>query len=1157
MRLARAIGMSLACAAAGLLALDVGPALASGGGPQWTVSSVSRPTNFAPGDHSGEDAYIVSVTNTGGGSSDGSPVTITDELPQGLSFDPAVASGEDWLAAVKGESSTVKFKCVFGTCTYTGVVTPGDMLMLRFPIDVAAAEPASVANVVRVSGGGASDASVSTPTAISSTPASFGIAPGGASTALSSTQAGAHPDLTTSIAFNTVSAQGALAGDIKDTTDELPPGFAGDLVDTPACPASAFNKEECSIGEQIGVTTVTFDGGLSGAHTYPVYNLAPNHGEVAKLGFLIGGQFGIQGEVSLRPGDYGLTTTFHNINETLLELDSVSLTVWGVPADPIHDPWRWHHFADETAGSFGIRSDSSPVPFFTNPTACGSTPLEARFKVTSWQQPDPAFSPPPTGMSFGPLVGCDRLGMKPALTAEATSDEAYSPTGLDLTMNIPQTYDNAEGLATSTLKRAVVTLPEGMTVNPSAGAGLQACTEAQFAEEGAQLVPGSGCPSESKLGSVKIFTPSLKEEVSGSVFLAQPYSNRFGALLALYVVARDSDRGVIVKAAGEVEADESTGRLVTTFDELPPLPFKLFTFSFIQGPTSPLVTPPACGQYTVQAQLTTWSSPDGQPLTPLIPPFPISSGFAGGACSSGGIPPFHPQVLAGTQDNRAGSYSPLYIRVIRGDGEQEITRFSAQLPPGLTANLSGVPFCPDADIAAAREKTGAQEEARPSCPAASQVGHTLVGAGVGSTLVYAPGKVYMAGPYNGAPFSIAAITSAKVGPFDLGTVVVREALRIDPNTALVTVDASASDPIPHIIRGIVVHVRDIRVYVDRPDFTLNPTSCERLRFAATVDGAGSDAANPADQVPVTVDDPFQAAECGSLAFKPSFTVSTSGKTSRAFGASLTVRLVYPKTSQGTQANIRSVKVDLPKQLPSRLTTLQKACQDATFNENPAACPAVSRVGAATAVTPILPVPLTGPAYFVSHGGAKFPELIVVLQGYGVTIELHGETFINKAGITSSTFRTIPDQPVGSFELTLPEGPDSALAANGNLCKSRLAMPTVFTAQNGAAIHQSTPIAVTGCKPALRIVRRDVKGTALSIVVSVPSAGRLLATGNGLARFTTTLRKAGPATLTLQLDRRERLFLSRHPGRRLKVAVKLLFTPKHGFPLTARVSALMR
>ncbi len=1059
-------------------------AQASTASPQWTVTATSRPTNLKAGDKNGEDAYIVTLTNSGGASSDGSPVTITDELPEGLSLDPLEALGEDEHAAVtKPGSEHANFSCVLRTCSYTGVVIPDDTLVLIFPIDVGLSPPVScpvpggatscVTNVVHVHGGGAPDTSVSTATTISSADAVFGIATGGAATALSTNQAGAHPDFTTSIAFNTVNRKGALAGPIKDTEDELPPGFAGDTVDTPSCSAARFSLSECPIGTQLGVTTITLTGQLNRPVTEPVYNLTPNPGDVAKLGFLVVGNFGIQGEVTLRPGDYGLTTTFHNTDEAPAEVDNVTLTIWGVPADKSHDPWRWKPEGVPPEGHFGTTSDAARAPFFTNPTSCSGDLLDATIKVSSWE-----LAEDQTMMPFGPIVGCDRLTMNPSLTAQATTNSAYSATGLKIGLEIPQTYDNADGLATSTLKGAVVALPEGMTVNPSAGAGAGACSQSALEEEGAEIVVGKGCPNNSKLGTVGIKTPALSEEAVGSVFLAEPRHNQFGSLLALYMVARIPDRGIIIRTAGEVEADLATGRLTTVFDNLPPLPFNLFTLSFRQGETSPLVTPPGCGEYRVQGELTPWSNP-AVDLSVQSLPFSITKGFDGGGCPPGGVPPFKPQVIAGTQSNEAGAYSPMYIRVMRGDGEQEITRFSAKLPQGLTANLTGVPFCPDSGIEAARGKTGAQEEAQPSCPTASQIGHTLVGAGVGSVLAYAAGKVYMAGPYNGAPFSIAAITSAKVGPFDLGTVVVREALKLDPLTAAVTVDASSSDPIPHIIEGIVVHVRDIRVYIDsKPNFTLNPTNCERMTFLSTVSGSGLDFTSSADDDPVDVSDPFQAADCQSLKFKPTFKVSTSGKTSRTKGASLRVKLSYPAAPSGSQANIRAVKVLLPKQLPSRLTTLQKACPAATFNVNPAACSQASRVGSAIATTPILPVPLSGPAYFVSYGGAKFPELVIVLQGYGVTVDLHGETSINeKTGITSSTFRTVPDEPVKTFELKLPQGPDSALAANGHLCNLRLAMPTAFTAQNGAVIHQKTPIAVTGC-PKHKVKRaRKAKGNS--------------------------------------------------------------------------------
>jgi hypothetical protein len=1069
------------------LALGSSSALAAESAPQWTVTAVSLPTNFAPGAKAGEDSYRVILTNTGGAATDGTPIQVTDDLPAGLSLDPAGASGEDTLTR-----KSAGFSCVLRSCTYTGAVVPDQALDLTFPVDVSPGAASELTNVVRVAGGGAPDAAVKVQTAISEQPAGFGISPGGAATTLSTAQAGAHPDITNSIAFNTVNSKGDLAGNTKDVVFDLPTGFAGDLVDTPSCPAATFTLDACPVGTQIGVTVITLSGVVE--EPKPVYNLAPDPGEVAKLGFRVSGFF-IQGGVFVRPGDNGLRVVFANINQSLAELDNASLTVWGVPADKVHDPLRRPFGA---IGGGGASSDAARAPFFTNATSCGTQPLHSEFHIDSWQQPGQTVE---EHMSFGPLVGCDRLAMEPSLTAEATSDRASSATGLQLNLHIPQTYENPDGLATSTLKRAVVTLPEGMTVNPSAGAGLGACTRAEYEEEPLQASAGVGCPNNSLLGTIKIVTPSLKEEVTGSVYLAQPYENQFGSLLALYVIARIPDRGLLVKFAGQVQANPLTGQLVTTFDDLPPLPFSLSTFRFNQGATAPLVTPPACGSYAAQASLTPWANPS-QVLSPLIPAFPISSAFDGGPCPSGGAPPFNPRVITGTQDNSAGSYSPFYLRLVREDGEQEITRFSTIMPPGLTGNLSGIPFCPEAAIEAARARTGAQEEAEPSCPAASQIGHTLVGAGVGSVLAQTPGRLYLAGPYHGAPLSLVSVTYAKVGPFDLGTVVIRFALRINPITAQVEVDATGSDPIPHIIRGIVVHVRDIRAYIDRQSFIINPTSCEHLQIQNTITGAGADPANPADQVRVNVTSPFQAANCQNLAFKPLFKVSTSGKTSRANGASLTVKLTYPIAPVGTQANIAKVKVDLPKQLPSRLTTLQKACTAAQFNTNPAGCPAASFIGHAKAVTPILPVPLEGPAIFVSHGGEAFPSLEIVLQGYGVTIDLVGSTFISKAGITSSTFKTVPDQPVTSFELTLPEGKFSALAANGNLCTvtktvtvkkkltvkvkgkkktvtrkvketkpESLAMPTEFVGQNGAVIHQSTPVSVTGCAKVVRHERK--------------------------------------------------------------------------------------
>jgi uncharacterized repeat protein (TIGR01451 family) len=1093
----RSISQSRAVSLAGVvivwctLAIGASAARAEVSGPQWTVTSVSSPTNFKPGDV-GVDAYRVTVKNTGGSSTDGSPITVTDELPAGLSLGVTGAVGQDSL-------HETALSCGVRTCTYGGVVVPDDTLVLTFPVDVSETAPASVTNVLRVHGGGASDGEMDTPTAISASPAGFGIAPGGATTALSTLAAGAHPDLTTSIAFNTVDAIGALGGDPKDTTFDLPPGFAGDLVDTPTCSSGLFSIRACPIGSQVGVVTLTLTVGHNprGTALLPVYNLAASPGELARLAFYALNVFPVEGEVTLRPGDYGLRTTFHNTDESPAELDSVSLTVWGVPAAALHDPLRWEE-GQFGLGHFGVTTNVSPSPFLTNPTICSGAPLDSKFAVTSWQQPEHAVE---ESMPLGALTACDQLTMAPAFSATPTTGRASAPTGLDAELEIPQTYDNAEGRATSTLEKASVTLPQGITVNPSAGAGLDACTQAQYEEEPIQPESLEGCPSTAKLGTVEIVTPALKESVTGSVYVAQPYENQFGSLLAVYVVARIPSRGVLIKVAGKVSADPVTGQITATFEDLPPLPFTTFTFRFRQGATSPLVTPEACGAYRAEAHLTPWATL-GEVLEPLIPSFEIDSAFDGGPCPGAGVPPFSPTVTAGTLNNDAGSYSPLDIRIVREDGEQEITGLSFNLPPGLSGNLSGIPFCSEAEIALARTKTGAQEQAEPSCSPASEIGHTLVGAGVGSVLAYAPGKIYMAGPYEGAPFSVVSITSAKVGPFDLGTVVVHLPLHIDPHTVSLTVASGGANQIPHIIDGIVIHVRDIRIYVNRKNFTLNPTSCQKVNISATVTGSGANYANPADANPVSVNDPYQAADCASLKFEPKFTAAASGKNSKANGASLSVKLSYPAGSLGTQSNIKQVKVELPKQLPSRLTTLQKACTAAQFNTNPAGCPAASVIGHAKAITPILPVPLEGPAYFVSNGGEAFPNLIMVLQGYGVTIDLVGSTFISKTGITSSTFKTVPDQPVSSFELTLPQGAYSALAANGSLCAptrtvsvkktvtkrvkgktkrvketvrtsepTTLEMPTSFIAQNGAETHQTTTVSITGCAKAHKAIKK--------------------------------------------------------------------------------------
>jgi hypothetical protein len=1051
----------------------------------------SKITELTQGRPDGE--LILRAANLGDADATGA-ITLTDTLPPGLE----AVSIRGGLATFGGALGKSPVKCVLVTltCTLAADVPPYALLEVLIGVSVSPAASAAESNRLAISGGAAPPASLTRPLRIGAT-TPFGVEEyemrpeeeGGALDA----RAGSHPfQLTTQVTLDQRAAESRKtlynvepAALPKDVGAELPAGLIGNPTPFPACTLAQFlsNAENnpntdttnCPPATSLGVAITAFNepNGL-GLFTAaePIYNLEPAAGEPARFGFRLPAT-PVTIDASVRSdGDYGLTATSHDISQTAGLLSS-QLVFWGVPGDPRHDAARGRACLQEARGlaTGGGESPCAPLnqphppAFMTMPTACSGTPLQTSLLADSWAQPGALLSIAPDS-PMPTLDSCNQLPFSPAISAEPTTDKASAPSGLDLNIDFhDEGLLNHEGLAQSQLNKTVVTLPEGFTINPSSGVGLAGCTSADYAAETVNSAPGAGCPNNSKLGTVEIETPLLAKKIQGSLFIAQPHENPFGSLVALYIVAKNPETGVLIKLAGKVTPNPVTGQLVTTFENNPQLPFDHFNFHFREGQQAPLVTPAACGTYTVQAQLSPWSDP----MTAVTDAssFTITKGFDGGACPAGGAAPFHPQIAAGSLNNNAASFSPLYVHLTRTDGEQEISSFSTNLPSGLTGDLSGIPFCPEANIALARTKTGMQEETSPSCPAQSQIGHTLVGTGVGAVLAYVPGKIYLAGPYRGDPFSIVSVTSAVVGPFDLGTVVIRFGLRIDPYTAQASVDRAGSEPIPTIIQGIVTHVRDIRVYVDRQNFTLNPTSCNPLAISSTL---SSDLGQSA-----TVTSPFQAVNCANLKFAPKFQVSTSGKTSRAKGASLAVKLTYPTGSLGSDANIARVKVDLPKQLPSRLTTLQKACTAAQFEANPAGCPAASFIGHAKAVTPLIPVPLEGPAIFVSHGGEAFPSLIMVLQGYGVTIDLVGSTFISKAGITSSTFKTVPDQPIGSFELTLPEGKYSALAANGNLCKSKLKMPTEFLAQNGAVIHQSTKISVTGCGKGKKATKKHKKG----------------------------------------------------------------------------------
>ena len=1074
----RVVGVFAIVVASAVLLLSAVPVSAAQ--PWWELTSGSRPSDLEPGS---EGEIVVLAENIGDGAVEGetTPATIVDTLPSGLKAVGIVGNVRRFGGLnLVGTDTEVAIPCSLGslTCEMNAKLVPYEQAEIRIRVRVEPEASSSEENKVSVNGGGAPPVVVSRPLGIgSSTP--FGIEDfrsrleeeGGAL----DTRAGSHPfQFTTTVAINQDAEQRPLgeppfaeAAELaKDVYTKLPAGLIGNPVPLPKCSIAQFSngtffQNKCPAQTAIGVTSVTVNEPYQlvrqTTFVQPLFNLEPYHGEPARFGFYVTGDVPVILDTSLRDGpgeDYGINVNVTNITQ-IASLVSARVTVWGTPGDPRHDNSRGWGCLDNTRGDTKpvefpvcvLAQEPKPTPFLVLPTSCAAP--HSSVEADSWTEPGKLVSALPSE-PIETLGGCNHVPFTPTIEAKPTTLRASAPSGLDFNLDFDnEGLLNPEGLSQSGLKDTVVTLPEGLTINPSAGVGLGGCSRAQFESETLNSTPGAGCPDDSKLGTVEVNTPVLSTAIHGSLFIAQPYANQFGSLVAIYIVLKNPETGVLIRLAGKVTPNPSTGQLTASFENNPQLPFSHFNFHFREGQQAPLISPPLCGTYSTQALLTSWS----EPLAALTDTssFQITQGYDGGACPSGGAPPFNPGIVSGLVNNNAGSFSPFYLHLTRTDAEQEISGFSTDLPSGLTGDLSGIPFCSEADIEQARVKTGAQEEAEPSCPAASKVGHSLVGTGAGAVLAYVPGKIYLAGPFHGAPFSLVSVTSAVVGPFDLGTVVLRFGLKIDPYTARVSVTPTSSEPIPTILKGIVTHVRDIRVYIDRNKFTLNPTSCNPLAIGSTLTsdlGARK-----------TVTSPFQASNCQALAFKPIFKVSTSGKTSRKQGASLKVKLTYPA---GAQANIAKVKVDLPKQLPSRLTTLQKACTAAQFEANPAGCPAASIIGHAKAITPLIPVPLEGPAYFVSHGGEAFPSLIMVLQGYGVTIDLVGTTFINKAGITSSTFKTVPDQPVGSFELTLPQGPFSALAANGNLCKAKLRMPTQFDAQNGMVVHQSTKISVTSC-----------------------------------------------------------------------------------------------
>jgi hypothetical protein len=919
------------------------------------------------------------------------------------------------------------------------------------------------------------------------------------------TQAGGHPwALTTKVEFASeeIEARGehvrVPTRDPKDAVVTLPPGLLGNPMATPRCPlATLLRGDRCPASTQVGVYRTHWGGG--GGALEPIVNVVPEAGQSAEFALenTVKADFLQTGHLVRSGQQYGFAVASNVIPQ--VEIVSVEETFWGVPGDPSHDAMRGlscgaypNRPLQCEPSSGGQPAGASTVPFITMPSNCSAGPLTATLRADSWQEPGyvqenqrfvgylekEAEAPLPTvvgGVSHG-FTGCDLLGFNAGTGIEVKPDTllADAPVGLGLNLRVPLN-ESANEVAAPLLRETVVSLPEGMSVSPGVVGGVRACekegqegidiegpeSEKKGLNGELQLAPGH-CPDASTVGEAEAITPFLPEPVKGHVYLAKPECGGpgehacteqdalDGKLYKLYLeiggAGALSNEGIVFKVPFDTQSNPATGQLTTRVQGLVQAPYSEVRIRLNGAQRAAIANPAACGPANTTADFTPWSAP-GEAQGRLIAGTPdalSSSFFTVEGCSS--PPPLSPGFVAGTVTPNAAQFSSFTMNLSRQDREQYVKGIQVHTPPGLLGLLSSVQLCeePLAD-------TG-------HCAPSSKIGTTRVASGAGSHPFEIEGTVYLTGPHGGAPFGLSIVTNVVAGPFNLGLVVVRARIDVNPadSTLTVTTDETGPHALPQILFGVPLRLKRVTVDIDRPGFMFNPTNCAAQQVTASVSGSQNAIA--------TVSSPFVVGGCGSLGFKPKFTVSTNGHTSRANGASLDAKLSYPKGAMGAEANIARVKVSLPRQLPSRLTTLQRACLAATFEADPAACPRASVVGFARASTPLLPVGLSGPVYFVSHGGEAFPFLIVVLQGDGVRVDLTGTTFINKAGITSSTFKTVPDVPVSTFELYLPQGRYSALAANGSLCnaKRKLVMGTEFVAQNGARIKQSTKLQVSGC-----------------------------------------------------------------------------------------------
>jgi hypothetical protein len=1049
----------MVCASVVALA-SVGSAAAAA--PRWAVEIQRSPTNLVPGKQA---EFLIDVENVGDADSDGTE-SLQIDLPAGVETRLGLFGVASTDGPLKGWDCPFDAQLTALTCTRAAPVAAHRAARLRVFTTVASDATGVVSAQADISGGGAaSSASDSDAAVVSAESPGFGIVDGSFFAdsfdvgGVPLRQAGSHPyQARARFMFNLKRTEFLRQGwdnrevtipdeNVRTIVTRLPRGFVGNPLATPQrCSSSQLvdTVVACPFSSQVGVAEVEIGGGLDSQfpsrELMPVYNVEPRKGVLATLGVVVLGNPATI-DVTLDPADHSVIATSRYLNETY-PIQSVDLALWGVPGDPSHDSQRCIDGVGNIIPDQSCPTYATPRAFLSLPSECG-VERSARISAGSWENQGlltPEMSSDPVA-----VAGCERLSFEPSVEVRPTSVRADGPSGLEFDLGFPQ-VENPAALDTPPLKRAVVALPEGVTINPAAGDGLAACTDAQL---GVGTDAPISCPRGSKVGSVVVDSPALEDPVEGGVYVLSQRSMdpESGEMFRLALVVEDEQRGLRVKLAGSVTADRETGRLVTTFDENPQLPVERIRVRLKDGPRAPLAMPSSCGVKTTDVQLTSWGGQVAERSDSFTIPCPSGGGFA-------------PDFSAGSLSPVGGAFSPFVAIIERAEGDQYLSKVRVDMPKGVLAKLAGVELCPDAV---------AGDGTPGVCPAGSKIGTATVSAGSGSPF-HLSGPVYLTGPHRGAPYGLSVQVPAKAGPFDLGMVKVRNALHVDPETAQASV---VSDALPQIVKGVPVRLRSVDVDVDRPGFTINPTSCAEKRVQATLTSIAGRTATASER--------FQVGDCRALAFKPRLSMRLAGKRHMKSGGHPTLRA---KLKQGGgQANIRAAKVTLPPNVvldSKNSVDPELLCgYDAAQNAD---CPASSIIGKARLRTPLLNRPLTGPVHFVQ--GIRFengnrirtlPTLLVKLRGE-VAINLRSTTNVDGKDRLVSRFPNVPDARARRFDIQIDGGRKGILVVTENrrgridLCSRKQTALVETDGHNGK--RADYPMTVkTACAKASRKAKR--------------------------------------------------------------------------------------